>query len=100
HHYILNLAHKLDYPFASDLYESPTWQGVLRRGLKDLGGRTIDAYVHRPREELYDLERDPNEFKNVAEDPQNAHVLEDLRARLRAWQERTKDPWVVKYRYE
>src|SRR6185437_8532435 len=31
HKYIRNLAHKLDYPFASDLYNSATWQGILQR---------------------------------------------------------------------
>src|SRR5262249_55269367 len=63
--YILNLASKLDFPFASDLYESKTWQGILRRsgGLGRpapngmFGPRSIAAYVHRPREELYDLEK-------------------------------------------
>jgi N-sulfoglucosamine sulfohydrolase len=100
HKYILNLAHPLDFPFASDLYASPTWQGILRRHDKMLGQRSVNGYVHRPREELYDLESDPNELKNVAEDPRYAGVLSDLRARLREWQERTKDPWIVKYTYE
>src|SRR5262249_18466998 len=30
HKYILNLASPLDFPFASDLYYSKTWQGILR----------------------------------------------------------------------
>jgi N-sulfoglucosamine sulfohydrolase len=100
HKYILNLAHQLDYPFASDLYNSPTWQGIRKRGDKTMGERGIEAFVHRPREELYDLEADPHELKNVAGDAQDAKVLADLRARLKEWQEKTKDPWVVKYRYE
>jgi N-sulfoglucosamine sulfohydrolase len=100
HKYLLNLAHQLDYPFASDLYNSRTWQGILERQDKMLGQRSIEAYVHRPREELYDLEKDPNELKNVANDPAYAEVLADLRKRCREWQEKTKDPWVVKYKYE
>src|SRR5262249_16671123 len=106
--YILNLASKLDFPFASDLYESKTWQGILRRsgGLGRpapngmFGPRSIAAYVHRPREELYDLEKDPGELRNLADDPKHAAILNDLRTRLKAWQEKTKDPWVVKYKYE
>jgi N-sulfoglucosamine sulfohydrolase len=98
--YILNLAHQLPYPFASDLYASPTWQGVLKRGDEMFGKRKVDPYINRPREELYDLESDPNEVKNLATDPAMANVLADLRKRLKQWQENTKDPWVVKYEYE
>jgi N-sulfoglucosamine sulfohydrolase len=98
--YIRNLAHKLDYPHAGDLYTSKTWQGILERGDKMLGDRTIESYNHRPLEELYDLESDPHELKNLAADPAEADVLADLRARLRAWQTKTRDPWLVKYQHE
>jgi N-sulfoglucosamine sulfohydrolase len=100
HKLILNLAHPLEYPAAADLYESPTWQGVLKRSDKTLGERTMEAYLHRPHEELYDLAKDPHESKNVAGDPKYADVLKDLRARLKEWQVKTKDPWVVKYTHE
>jgi len=98
--YILNVAHSLDFPFASDLYGSKTWQGVLRRGDTQFGQRTVAQYSHRPHEELYDLEQDPGELKNLATDPANAAVLAELKSRLKRWQNATKDPWVVKYRYE
>jgi N-sulfoglucosamine sulfohydrolase len=100
HKYIRNLAHRLDYPFASDLYNSPTWQGVLKRGDTLLGKRTVEQYILRPAEELYDLQTDPNELKNLVGDASHAKTLSELRKTLRAWQERTADPWVVKYRYE
>ena len=100
HKYIRNLAHPLDYPFASDLYNSASWQGMLKRGDKMLGTRTVEQYVHRPLEELYDLEKDPNELKNLAADPAQAKTLAELRKKLRAWQEKTDDPWIVKYKYE
>jgi len=98
--YILNLAHGLPYPFASDLYASPTWQGVLRRGDKMYGGRAVEAFIHRPRHELYDLKADPWETKNLADDPAHAEILAELKAKLKKWQKKTKDPWIVKYRYE
>lgn len=100
HKYIRNIAHKLDYPFASDLYNSLTWQGILKRGDKKMGNRRVESFLHRPLEELYDLEKDPHELKNVAADPAYAAVLKDLRARLKEWQKKTRDPWLVKYRYE
>jgi N-sulfoglucosamine sulfohydrolase len=100
HKYLLNLAHPLPYPSASDLYNSPTWQGVLKRNDTMLGQRSRQAFENRPREELYDLRDDPNELKNLAPDLKAAEVLKDLRARLKSWQEATKDPWLVKYTYE
>lgn len=100
HKLILNLAHPLPYPFASDLYNSLMWQGVLKRNDKMLGSRTREAFEHRPKEELYDLTTDPNELKNLASDPKSAEVLKDLRTKLKEWQTATKDPWLVKYQYE
>jgi N-sulfoglucosamine sulfohydrolase len=100
HKYIRNLAYKLDYPFASDLYNSRTWQGILERGDQKMGDREVEKYIHRPLEELYDLQRDPHELTNVAADPKYADVLKDLRERLKTWQTQTRDPWLVKYRYE
>jgi N-sulfoglucosamine sulfohydrolase len=100
HKYIVNLAHPLEYPFASDLYGSPTWQGVLKRGDKALGQRPLADFLRRPREELYDLEKDPHELKNLAADPRQAKVLAELRGRLKEWQKKTKDPWVIKDTHE
>jgi N-sulfoglucosamine sulfohydrolase len=100
HKYILNLAHGLEVPHASDLWASPTWQGVLARKDREFGRRTVAAYLNRPREELYDLTTDPDEVRNLAVDPAAAEVLAQMRTRCRTWQEATNDPWVVKYRHE
>jgi N-sulfoglucosamine sulfohydrolase len=98
--YILNLAHGLPFPFASDLWESATWQAFRERGLSHYGKRPAEAYLHRPRHELYDLEADPHETRNLAADPEHRKVLEELQAKLKAWQESTGDPWRSKYVYE
>lgn len=45
----------------------------------------------RPREELYDIEQDPHEIKNLASDPAFAKVLEQHRSILAEWQLRTDD---------
>jgi N-sulfoglucosamine sulfohydrolase len=97
---IWNLAHGLDYPFASDLYASTTWQAILKRKEKYYARRTVDAYIHRAKFELYDLQSDPHEVKNLAKDPKHARVLEEMKAKLKKFQKRTKDPWIVKWRYE
>lgn len=98
--YILNLAHELPFPFASDLFDSPTWQGVLKRGDSQYGSRTVVAYVHRPRHELYDLEKDPQQLVNLADQPESAKLLEDMQKKLKTWQQQTQDPWLIKYEHE
>lgn len=98
--YILNLAHELPYPFASDLFDSPTWQASLKRHDTQYGSRTVDAYVHRPRQELYDLDADPQELVNLAGRHEHAKVLAELQEKLRSWQIHTGDPWLIKYQHE
>ena len=44
-----------------------------------------------PKYELYDLQEDPFEFKNLAQDPTQAKTLSRLKAELRSWQKRTGD---------
>lgn len=97
HKLIWNIAYGLEYPFASDLWESKTWQGVLARGDTQYGQRSVDAYLHRPEFELYDLENDPHEIHNLADDAPSAATLEELKGKLKAFQKRTKDPWILKW---
>jgi len=97
---ILNLAHQLPFPFASDIYASATWQGVLKRSDSMFGPRRTADFLHRQRYELYDLKADPTESRNLAGDPKLAKVQAELSARLEAFQRRTSDPWIVKYNYE
>lgn len=97
HRLIWNIAHPLEYPFASDLYESATWQATLASKAEYYGRRKVDAYLHRPRFELYDLENDPDEVVNLADDPAHAGLLLELQAKLKSFQERTKDPWILKW---
>jgi N-sulfoglucosamine sulfohydrolase len=97
---IVNFASGLPYPFASDLYESKTWQSVLRRGLTKLGTKEIDKFIHRPRFELYDLVDDPGETNNLAVDPSYSGMLEKMTGEVRDFQQRAGDPWIVKWAYE
>ncbi|HEV56488.1 MAG TPA: DUF4976 domain-containing protein, partial [Phycisphaerales bacterium] len=97
---IWNIAHGLPYPFASDLHASATWQAILKSRSPVYGKRRVEAYLHRPAFELYDLDNDPHEVQNRADAPAYRDVLDRLKGRLRAFQERTKDPWVLKWEYE
>lgn len=97
HKLIWNIAHGLPFPFASDLYGSKTWQSVLSRGDTQYGPRAVDAILNRPAFELYDLKADPNEVNNLAGDPAHAQLLADLKSKLKSFQERTRDPWLLKW---
>ena len=96
----MNIAHKLDYPTAMDLVESPTWQSALRRSNKMFGQRTIHAYNKRPRFELYDLKNDPNEVNNLADQAEHVATLKSMQLQLKEWQTKSGDPWLVKWTYE
>lgn len=98
--YIVNLAHPLPFPLASDLWESPTWQAVRRAGAERFGARPVAAFLQRPREELYDLAADPHEARNLAAYPAHAGTLAALRGRVREFMGTTGDPWVVKWERE
>ncbi len=45
-----------------------------------------------PEEQLFDLVFDPNERRNLAEDPDHADALKAMRERLGDWMEETDDP--------
>ena len=45
----------------------------------------------RPAEELYDVQKDPDQLNNLAEDPDYASVRRDLAARLMTWRKETND---------
>jgi N-sulfoglucosamine sulfohydrolase len=47
--------------------------------------KLVNDYLHRPAEELFDLESDPNEFNNIAGDPSVNEIKLELRAKLKKW---------------
>jgi hypothetical protein len=60
-----------------------------------LGSRTVNAYLHRAPEELYDLSKDSHETRNVAKVPRYAATFKELRQRLHDWRKRSNDPWLI-----
>ena len=98
---IWNIAHQLPFPFSTDLWSSAAWQSAWRQGpATRYGVRTVASYVQRPEFELYDLERDPDEAHNLADDPAHGAVLAQHKQKLRDFQARTSDPWVLKWTYQ
>ena len=98
---IWNIAHPLPYPFASDLWNSATWQAAYRQGDDaPYGKRTVRDFLHRPQFELYDLENDPDEVHNLAADEEHRQVLSDLQRKIKQFQRRTGDPWLLKWERE
>ncbi len=92
---IWNVAWQQEYPFASDLWDSSTWQRSYRDNAKVFGERSMSAFLQRPRFELYDIVSDPAESINLADDAKYQQLLEEMKGRLHAKMVSTRDPWIV-----
>jgi N-sulfoglucosamine sulfohydrolase len=92
--YITNLAAPLPFPIAGDIAASATWHAIEAKPSLGLGARSVDSFLHRPDEELYDLGKDPHELHNVANDPAYREVMQSLRADMKKFQTQTHDPWL------
>jgi uncharacterized sulfatase len=64
--------------------DEPQWRPFYER-----------AFAKRPAEELYDLEKDPDQIHNVADDPTYAGPKQELARRLMALLRDASDPRVV-----
>ena len=98
---IWNIAHPLPYPFASDLWAASSWQAQWAKGMEaPYGNMTVGRYVQRPEFELFDMYRDPNETKNLADSDQHRDILEKYKVKLKQMQRQMDDPWIMKWDYE
>jgi N-sulfoglucosamine sulfohydrolase len=87
-----------DYP---DLPLTPSadgWRGPTADALRQLrnAGKLTPAQARifqapRPAEELYDIQADPHELRNLAGDPKYARTLAQLRVTLEQWAKDTQD---------
>jgi N-sulfoglucosamine sulfohydrolase len=99
--YLRNLFSELEFPFASDLFESKTWQSIRAAGeTGTIGRRNASRYLHRSPEELYDIKADPDELNNLADQPQHRAALDAMRSEVKAFQQRTKDGWLINDNYK
>ncbi|MBY0508143.1 MAG: sulfatase [Bryobacteraceae bacterium] len=93
HKLILNAAPHFPYRPPSDLAASPSWEQMTKL-VKSGGLSEEQRLVFTPTRaaiELYDLERDPHEFQNVADDPARRAVKAALMDRLADWMQATAD---------
>jgi len=92
--FILNLP--VDGEFRSNVIEfSLAWKSwiALARENPQVRAR-MEGFVRRPSEELYDLEADPFELVNLAENPQFQVQRDELKIRLLEWMRREGDPYL------
>ncbi|WP_324025364.1 sulfatase [Maribacter sp. BPC-D8] len=97
---IWNIAYPLEYPFASDLWASSTWQAIYRNDLEYFGPKTVKEYLFRPEFELYDLDKDPAESKNLATQEEFKVILETMKDKMKAFQAKTNDPWMIMWDHD
>lgn len=88
------------YPFATDLWASPTWQGIYRREEPNYGMRSVEAYLQRPEFELYDMENDPHEINNLSGNPEYRSTLDSMILKIKNFQLQTRDPWLIMWENE
>ena len=91
--YIRNYYTDLPNTPPADAVRSPTFQAM--RKLRDEGKLTPEQMnpfnKPRPPEELYDTKADPNNFHNLASDPNYTAKLAEMREELQRWEKSTKD---------
>ncbi|MGE4488239.1 MAG: sulfatase [Kiritimatiellales bacterium] len=86
-HYILNLT-----PDVKQEWIKGTEPGMNRTYTYWLNELWPERTLPRSREELFDMENDPLEMNNLADDPAYAKVLRDMRSRVRDYMAGTCDP--------
>jgi N-sulfoglucosamine sulfohydrolase len=91
---IQNYLPQIPYRPLSDLARSPSWRSILElredRKLSPAMERKFFASP-RPKVELYDLDKDPDETNNLAGEPGQAETVKDLQRRLSHWMAATSD---------
>jgi arylsulfatase A-like enzyme len=91
HRYILNLSPETTFTThitgcKTGPHHLPFWGSWIEKAKTDVAAKAIvTRYQHRPREELYSLNRDPFEMDNLADEPSQAELLRSLRSQLAAW---------------
>ncbi|MGH9338137.1 MAG: sulfatase family protein [Acidobacteriota bacterium] len=91
--YIRNYYTDLASTPPADAVRSPTFQVMQRlHASGELTPEQMAPFISpRPEEEFYDLQADPHELVNLAQDPQYSDRLDQMRQALEDWQKTTGD---------
>jgi len=93
HKYIMNLNHKSRFRnIITEKDRSGIWKSWVEKAKTDsTAAKRVEMYMHRPAEELYDIEKDPYELNNLDSDPQYRSLMDSLKKRLLAWMDQQGD---------
>lgn len=84
--YIRNLTPEAQFSCAMTRLKDPVWKSWVEEAETDEVARClVDGYLFRPAEELYDRINDPEQRRNLADDPAYLEVKKALSAKLDAW---------------
>ena len=83
--YIVNLTPEVS--FQNTMMHRDWWKSWVERARHGdtRAAHLVERFQRRPREELFDIERDPYCLNNLAEDPSLSAVKADLRDQLESW---------------
>jgi arylsulfatase A-like enzyme len=92
--YIRNFHPELPYAqriaYMDQMPAMQAWRRLHDEG-KLTGPRSLFFAPAKPADELYDLEADPHEVDNLADAPEHAAKLKELREALQRWMDETGD---------
>ena len=89
--YIYNLTPEV--PFKNNVTEKfPWWKSWLKVAENDsFAAQLVKKYQYRPATELYDIDLDPYNMKNLAEDPTYSDTVDVMHSKLMTWMDECGD---------
>ena len=99
YHYIKNLWPDKTYRFPADLKQKEGWNNLLYSATMEAREefprpyKALQNTISRPKVELYDIQNDPYEMNNLADDPEYSSQVDRLEKQLQQWMEQTDDPF-------
>ncbi|MBK1879180.1 sulfatase family protein [Pelagicoccus mobilis] len=94
--YVMNVYPELNFSCQTD--HNPKgeshymWEAWVELAKTDPAvAKKLKQYHNRPKEELYDLQKDPHEQNNLANNPEYAETLKALRQQTQTWIEKSGD---------
>ena len=95
HRLIHNLNFKMPFPNVGP--NSQIFADIINKTLNNVPTdwfKTMHDYYYRGEFELFDLDKDPLESKNMIDDPSYQDIAKELKDKLWQWLVNTSDPWL------